>query len=223
MRPFLFIAFFLCLFQSLSAQDTIVKTNGDIISAKITEIGPSEVKYKRSNFPDGPTYVENKSAIRSIKYANGLKEEFSTEPSKPVETIANADYYDPHAVAAVKTGKMETLGPAKYKFENRRIGEREMQMVLMRTKDKEIINLVQASKDAHKLQFIGFAAIPLGIASIALLSNSVNSQYQLNQGAFIGSILCFGGAIACPIISGGFKHKRTMNNKKAVELYNQRF
>lgn len=231
----LFILFFVCLFHTLSAQDTIVKSNGDIVPAKIIEISPSEIKYKKTNFLDGPTYVENKSAIKQIRYSNGLKEEFSAEQPKPVETAKTVekqkpadagtagDYYDPHAEIAVKGNKMETIGAAKYKFENRTIGENEMQKILMKTKDKEIINLVQSARDAHKIQFIGFAAIPLGIASVALLGNSLNSQYQLNQGAFIGSVLCLGGAIACPILSGSYKHKRTMSNKKAVQLYNQRF
>ena len=55
--------FCIIIFASINAnaQDTIVKLSGDIILAKVSEITPTEIKYKRFDFQDGPTYVELKS------------------------------------------------------------------------------------------------------------------------------------------------------------------
>jgi hypothetical protein len=60
-----------------SAQDTIIKRNKEQIIAKIIEISPTEVKYKRADLPDGPTYTEGKSGISVIKYSNGSIDDFN--------------------------------------------------------------------------------------------------------------------------------------------------
>jgi hypothetical protein len=65
----------------LNAQDMIVKKDGAIVKAKITEVGEESVKYKKVDNPDGPTYSISKSSIVSINYANGEVEKFS-EPEK---------------------------------------------------------------------------------------------------------------------------------------------
>jgi hypothetical protein len=65
-----------------SAQDTIVKKNSDIIISRILEVSPSEIRYKRFELPDGPTYTINKGEILQIRYSNGMKDDFSS--SKPV-------------------------------------------------------------------------------------------------------------------------------------------
>ncbi len=51
------------------AQDTIVKKNGDIIKAKITEIGTEEVKFKIFGETDGPVITLKKSEIKTAKVA----------------------------------------------------------------------------------------------------------------------------------------------------------
>lgn len=218
-KHFLFFVLIL-LSQLLSAQDTILKINGDVIYAKIIEINPSEIKYKKSTFLDGPTYVENKSDVKSIKYSSGLKEEVtSTEIHKAAPPISPpTDYYNPNE-ARTSSGKMEPYG-VRYKFEGRKIGEREMQSILMKTNNREIISNIQMAKDAQKLQYIGFGAIPLGIAALYFLASSLNNQ---GSGYLATSAVLVCGAISCPIISGVNKHKRTASNRRAVELYNQKY
>ena len=64
--------------------DVILLKNGEEISAKVLEITPTEVKYKRCDNLEGPTTTINKSTIFSITYANGSKEVMKTENvSKP--------------------------------------------------------------------------------------------------------------------------------------------
>lgn len=69
------ITVLLCLSTSfILAQDTIVKKNGQIIISKVTEIGPTEIKYKDWNNLEGPIYVIYREEVRKIKYENGKEE-----------------------------------------------------------------------------------------------------------------------------------------------------
>jgi hypothetical protein len=59
------------------AQDTIVKRNGERIAAKVLEIDKSDVKYKKFENPDGPSYILPKNDIGMIRYQNGSVDSFS--------------------------------------------------------------------------------------------------------------------------------------------------
>lgn len=69
---------------SLSAQDLIVKTDATQVEARVLEISPEQIRYKRFSNPDGPTYVLPVNAVDYIRYANGETESFrETQPSQP--------------------------------------------------------------------------------------------------------------------------------------------
>jgi hypothetical protein len=59
--------------------DQIIYKDGTEIKAKITEINTSEIRYKRCDFIDGPTFVEKQNKVFMIKYSNGKSEMFKTE------------------------------------------------------------------------------------------------------------------------------------------------
>ncbi len=65
------------------AQDLLTKRNGDEVQVKILEITPSEVKYRRTDNPDGPLISVYKNEVFMIRYANGAKEVFGTAPGAP--------------------------------------------------------------------------------------------------------------------------------------------
>lgn len=70
------------------AQDLVVKKDGSIIQAKVLEIGPLEVKYKKWSNQEGPTYTILITDILAINYPNGEKEQFSnvnTTTAQPQE------------------------------------------------------------------------------------------------------------------------------------------
>ncbi|MDR1783663.1 MAG: hypothetical protein LBR13_05320 [Dysgonamonadaceae bacterium] len=73
------------------AQDVITKKNGDEIKAKVTEIGATEVKYKRFGNENGPTYTIPKSEIFMIKYENGEKDIFETEKTDEPKPAVKAE------------------------------------------------------------------------------------------------------------------------------------
>lgn len=77
MKKLLFLSILTCITLStnfLFAQDTIVKKDGKIIVSKVIEISPTEIKYKKWDNLDGPTYVIYREDVRKIKYANGTEE-----------------------------------------------------------------------------------------------------------------------------------------------------
>ncbi len=207
------------------SQDTIVKINGDTIIAKISEITPTEIKFKKFNFQDGPSYIENKSEIKQITYSNGLREVFSTvkeTKTNTPETAANNDYYNPNTAPVAPQKKIEPYG-VRYKYQGRKIGEREMQEVLMSTKDKQIIGLVRSAKDAKTMQYMGFAAIPFGITALVLFASSFDSYGNVDSGKMTGAGIMVCATFACPVVSIVNKHKRTKMNKQAVQLYNEKY
>lgn len=56
-RTILLLFAALCGALTAAAQDLIVKTDATKIEAKVIEITPEAVRYKRFSNPDGPTYV----------------------------------------------------------------------------------------------------------------------------------------------------------------------
>lgn len=71
-----------CGLLTAGAQDLIVKTDASRVEAKVIEVSPDAVRYKRFSNPEGPTYVLPVAQIRYIRYANGEKEIYN-EASAP--------------------------------------------------------------------------------------------------------------------------------------------
>ena len=64
--------------------DVIIFKNGDEIKAKVSEISQDEIKYKKCEDQNGPTFILKKSEVFMIKYSNGTKDIISQDT--PVET-----------------------------------------------------------------------------------------------------------------------------------------
>lgn len=92
----------ICIMSSLviRAQDNIIKRNGEEIKAKILEITPTMIKYKRTDYLDGPIISVLKSDILMIRYKNGTKDIFyeekqaNQEKSKKNEKSVMVTYAD---------------------------------------------------------------------------------------------------------------------------------
>lgn len=67
----LFVVLLLSVSVPVFSQDKIVFRDGHVEDGKITEITPSEIKYKKSGMPDGPTYSVYKREVNSLVYQNG--------------------------------------------------------------------------------------------------------------------------------------------------------
>lgn len=86
MKKLLFVLFAVwCGAMTAAAQDLIVKTDASQVEARVLEISPDAVRYKRFSNPDGPTYVLPVAEIRYIRYANGEVEYYAKEvPAEPL-------------------------------------------------------------------------------------------------------------------------------------------
>ena len=73
----LLIAVFVLFFWNIlpaDAQDLIILRDGNTIEARVTEISPTEIKYRRFNHLSGPVIVIPRADVLSIKYENGTTE-----------------------------------------------------------------------------------------------------------------------------------------------------
>jgi len=91
MSAFLFMAGI----SSINAQDLIILIDGNVIEAKVTEISPSEIRYKRFDNLNGPTIVIPTANVLSIRYENGVVENYNTaflpEPAPGPAPLQAAD------------------------------------------------------------------------------------------------------------------------------------
>ena len=92
MKKLLFVLFAVwCGAMTAAAQELIVKTDASQVEARVLEISPDAVRYKRFSNPDGPTYVLPVAEIRYIRYANGEVEYYAKEvPAEPLTPARSA-------------------------------------------------------------------------------------------------------------------------------------
>jgi hypothetical protein len=70
----------LCLFmiaasQSGYAQDRVYTNEGKVLEGKVTEVGPTQIRFIQRDRPDGLVYYLKVSQLDSIVYGNGTKDE----------------------------------------------------------------------------------------------------------------------------------------------------
>lgn len=78
MKTLLTLCLFIAFVVVAKAQDVIILKSGDEISAKVLEVNVSDIKYKKAENLDGPSYSIDKSEVFMIKYKNGTKDVFNT-------------------------------------------------------------------------------------------------------------------------------------------------
>lgn len=99
MRKIFILLLCITALQPLAAQDLIQKRDHTTIEAKVLEITPDEVSYKRYSNPEGPTYRLPISQVAHITYPNGERDTFgepapaaTPEQPKSPENPATAPY-----------------------------------------------------------------------------------------------------------------------------------
>ena len=207
------IALFICSSTRAIAQDTLILTNGTIISSKILEVGTEEVKYKRFDNIDGPVFITKRIEINLIKYKNGVTDVMN-QP-RPAVVVAPTDPNPP----------IEKRGMF-YRQEGNRMNEREMHQVLKKINDPEINRHIEKAKFAKAMGYIGFIAIPtfafaLGYTGYALLYNAdVSPSQQMDYTPAIGCGIVAAAALATSIT---FKISRKNHNNAAIKIYNEKY
>ncbi|WP_426060414.1 hypothetical protein [Hymenobacter sp. B1770] len=85
----------LMLISSAHAQDLLTKRNGDELTVKVVEITPAEVRYRRTDNPDGPVISVWRSDVFMIRYANGTKEVFGNGAAPASSTAPSSATREP--------------------------------------------------------------------------------------------------------------------------------
>lgn len=126
-----------CGISAAVAQDLIVRTDSTRIEARVTEVSPETVRYKRFSNPDGPTYVLPVAGIDYIRYANGETDRFrqpaapAPAPDAPVAGAPAAPAPAPDAPVAVPTPASATASdpaapaalPVQYELKRYAVGD----------------------------------------------------------------------------------------------------
>lgn len=126
-----------CGISAAVAQDLIVRTDSTRIEARVTEVSPETVRYKRFSNPDGPTYVLHVAGIDYIRYANGETDRFrqpaapASAPDAPVAGAPAAPAPAPDAPVAVPTPASATASdpaapaalPVQYELKRYAVGD----------------------------------------------------------------------------------------------------
>jgi hypothetical protein len=107
MRTTIFAFLLLIGAASVSAQDIVLKRNGEEVQAKVMDVGNTEVKYKKFANPAGPTYVMLASEIFMIKYENGDKDVFETDKITGKINIRHIE--NPNPVAEQKKDTVKSV------------------------------------------------------------------------------------------------------------------
>lgn len=118
-RSLLLLLAAICGVFTAAAQDLIVKTDSTKVEAKVIEITPENVRYKRFSNPEGPTYVLPVVEIHYIRYANGETEYYTR--SVPAMPLTPATPATPAASAASET--MSQTPGGQYVLKEYEIGE----------------------------------------------------------------------------------------------------
>lgn len=101
----------LLLGTKVSAQDIILTTDNEIISAVISEIGDDSIVYKKADNPEGPNYRISTSRVIKIQFSNGTEQSFSQSAQTPVQQRGPVQpgyspymYYGPGKLSLSKSG-----------------------------------------------------------------------------------------------------------------------
>ncbi len=210
-----FICFYFFAVRAYS-QDTLVRTNNEIILAKVLEINTSTVKYLKFNFQDGPVYEIEKSGLLFIKYAKGYKDSFVNESVKEPRQLHvqnNNDIYDQ---------PINILGNNKYMVGSRVIQSHTLNRIMLAKNDPHITFLVKAAQRSKRTAvLLSFSAIPLGIG---IIGNYMGWEVSFSNGGdadFQTATLVCLVATATVCITFPIFYGITRNRKlRAVELYN---
>lgn len=193
------------------SQDTLLMRNNTIILAKVLEVLPTEVKYKRLEMMDGPVFYETKKYIKVIKYQNGFKEEFQTEDIIEYNKL-NSVYRAPVNYKIQQSGRY-------YIYMGNRLNERGFNKLMLESNDKEIITLILKSKRAKKVNKIGFVAIPfLAAGAGALLLSSFIGEGSLK---FAGGCILIAAPIGITSLTNIHKYRTYKHD--ALLLHNLKY
>jgi hypothetical protein len=230
-----FFAFLVCTFCSLhvKSQDTIVKTNGEIIAAKITEVGTNAITYKKANLLDGPTFIDYKTDIVYVKFSNGQKQFFAKEiPAQIQKSMIDTNLVKKNEMQKTDLAnsngmnKIETLN-GKFTINGQKASRKDVNNLLGKSKNPAVIAPLKLAKTTKTFQkIIKITSIPTTIGGgSALLWTGVGMYNDVKRGrdntsTYIGTLTSLLTTVTFPITSRILKNKSDKMYNKLIDMYN---
>ena len=217
----------------LKSQDTLYMSNGEKIPSKIIEINPSEVKYKKSNNIDGPTYSSENADIKFIKYRNGSVDTIKSIVKVP-ETITIQTPTEVSQPPLIEKKPAIYVSGFYYRYNGKKMKEDEVHLFIQKKQDREIDEYVRKSKKAKLFEYVGLVAVPALIYGVV----SARSTYNYNQSFFNNyygtnnpsTPRSYGPTITAGIIGVlsltttiVSKPIRRRNTEAAIRIYNEKY
>lgn len=226
-----------CLSGKIKSQDLILKTNGDSIKAKITEIGTNGISYKKFDYQNGPTYVEDKSNILLIKLASGEIQKFAPAVANTATTsiMTNTSIPTNSAVTSNSTStlasndskiKIERDGK-KFTINGQKASRKKVNEQLSKSKNPLVIVPLKAAKLTKGAQtIVKLTSIPTSIGGgFAILVTGVDLYNDIRRGrdntkTYTGILTSLVGTITLPITNKLLKNKSDKMYDKIIDAYN---
>jgi len=209
------------LFLSLKAQDIIITHDAQRIDAVIEEISDTEIRYKRTDNLNGPTFVLSTSKIASIIFKNGDVQTFAAPAPQPTNTNTNTNtqpMQNSKAVYSVREAEDIDFVPGQEIIKSEKRGKYyygNVEMDLGLYKDFLKLTCAEAYKQYQQgegMVWMGaiFGGAMMG-AALGLLFRPTDA-HLIASGVLIGSSVAFG----VPMIYFGGKKEDS-----ALDIFNK--
>lgn len=167
---------------AVSAQDIIVTTDGDAISAKVLELTDTSIKYKNFGNQQGPTFELPVSQVKTLIYENGRKVTFEsqatqqvTQPTQPIQPNPQPQTTNnqtrPYSQMQQQTAKSDAALMNQYE-----------------------VGYVKPNKKARNLRIVGWVGagvwIAGGLLGSSFIEDSETAIYPILGGVTAGAIWC---------------------------------
>ena len=221
--------FMIC--QSIKAQDLIIRTTGDTIKGKITEIGTNAISYKKFDNPKGPTFVENKSNIVMIKLASGEIQKFTPSVNTSTASIMTNTAANTNSATASNSSndgkvKIERVG-SKYTIDGKKASRKMVNEQLGKSKNPVIVVPLKATKMMGGAQkIVKLTSIPTTVGGgFTFLLTGVNMWNDIQRGrattkSYVNTALSLVGTLTLPITNKILKKKTNKMYDKLIDAYN---
>ena len=162
-----------------SAQDVIVKKDGNTILSKVLEVRQTEVKYKKWSNLDGPEYVIAIAELLSINYQNGEKDDFSSVPVGNQQT-SDKNYHPDKSLSAEEVQRrVEQANPYSL-FKKGATATYIIERADKQGKQEKFWNW--ASESSYIQQYVSDVRVENGALAVYVKLNFLNKKLEPSKG-----------------------------------------
>lgn len=222
--------YFLCALN-VQAQDTIVKTNGEEIRAKVFEVNERYIKFQRVENLKGVSQQLARSEVAIIKYSNGIREVITATAVKEAHPHAETpeDSVKPQQVVTKSSDRIK-IDNGRYYYNGSRIGIRQIGQIIGESGNQKAIMefkmYKRLSRSGKALMIAGISSTSVGLP-VFLLSTLIkqdlspyNSAYEFFTGTQIAGALLGAGGVGCFLGGIGSRSRARLTLEHTIETYN---